>query len=302
METAETSPDLGFAKREAEPPHSSAGQTERLIIKPSRGWRSLNLGELWRYRELFWFLGLRDIQVRYKQTVLGIAWVILQPLFTTLVFTIFFGYLGGMRQRVAQDVPYVLFMLAGLLPWQMFAFILQQSSMSLVANRNLITKVYFPRLIAPLSPLLCALLDFGIAFGFFLALSLCLGVVPSWPLLTLPFFLLLAALTSLAVGTALAALNAMYRDVQYTLGFLVQFWMFLSPVAYPSSIVPNQWRWLYFLNPMAGVIDGFRWALLPGVEPPSPVALLLTALAAAALFVGGLFCFRRAEQRFADMV
>lgn len=275
--------------------------SRRIIIRPSHGWRALNVAEMWRYRELLWYLGLRDVQVRYKQTILGVLWVVLQPLFTMIVFTIFFGRLGGMEKRVAADVPYALFILAGLLPWQMFAYVLAQSSRSLVQNRNLITKVYFPRLIAPLSPMLCALLDFAISFGCFLVLMPFFGYYPSWPMLTLPFFLLLALITSLGVGVWLSALNAMYRDVEHTLTFLVQFWMFVSPVAYPSSIVPDAWRWLYFLNPMAGVIDGFRWALLPGVKFPGPI-LLLTALVTLGLFVGGMFYFRRAEQYFADIV
>jgi lipopolysaccharide transport system permease protein len=279
-------------------PPTAAG---RLVIRPSRGWRALNLAELWRYRELLWYLGLRDIQVRYKQTLLGALWVIMQPLSTMVVFTIFFGRLGGMDKRVAADVPYALFVLAGLLPWQMFAYVLSQASRSLVQNRLLITKVYFPRLIAPLSPLLCALLDFTIGFACFLALLPWFGYYPSWPVLALPLFLALALLTSLAAGVWLAAVNAIYRDVEHTLTFLIQIWLFVSPVAYPSSIVPQAWRWLYYLNPMAGVIDGFRWALLPGVEFPGPV-LALSALVSAALFIGGLFYFRRVEQYFADVV
>jgi lipopolysaccharide transport system permease protein len=272
-----------------------------LVLQPRRGWAALNLRELWRYRELLWFLALRDIQVRYKQTALGVAWALIQPLATMFVFTLFFGKLGGLEKGLPPRLPYMVFVLAALLPWQLFSFALTQSSTSLVANRNLITKVYFPRLLVPLAPLLCGLVDFAISFVLLIALMLGFGVVPGWAVLTLPLFLLLALLSSLAVGLWLSALNAVYRDVQYTLPFLAQIWMFASPVAYASQIVPQSWQWLYGLNPMVGVIDGFRWALLGTGELSLPL-LAASTVSVLLLLVGGLYYFRAMETYFADLV
>jgi len=289
------------AQLQTAPPSAALPRQPALIIRPTPGWAPLNLRELWRYRELLWFLALRDVQVRYKQTALGAAWAVIQPLFTMLVFSIFFGYLGGISQRVEGDIPYPVYTFCALLPWQLFAFALLQSSSSVVSNRGLITKVYFPRIIVPIAPLLCGLLDFAISFVVFLVLMLGYGILPGWAVLTLPLFLLLALMTSLAVGLWLSALNAIYRDVQYTLAFLTQFWLFLTPVAYPSSIVPEQWRWLYGLNPMAGVVDGFRWALLGTADPPGPM-LWVSVLSVTVLLIGGLFYFRRMENVFADVV
>lgn len=276
-----------------------------LVIRPTPGWKPVNFAELWRYREMLWFLALRDVQVRYKQTVLGAAWAVIQPLFTMLVFSVFFGKLGGIENKLESGTPYTLFTLAALLPWQLFAFAMAQMSTSVIGNRGLLTKVYFPRLIVPLAPLLCGLLDFAISLGVLVVMMAGYrlagyDVRPGWQVLTLPLFVLLALATSLAVGLWLAALNALYRDVQYTLPFLTQFWMLLTPVAYPSSIVPERWRWLYGLNPMAGVVDGFRWALL-GDSPPGPM-LMVSVPATLLLLVGGLFFFRRMEQTFADRV
>jgi lipopolysaccharide transport system permease protein len=261
----------------------------------------VNFRELWRYRGLLWILGLRDVQVRYKQTALGVAWAVIQPLFTMLVFTLFFGRLGGMEDRIPDSVPYAVYVLCALLPWQLFAFALTQSSTSLVANRGLITKVYFPRLLVPMAPLLCGLMDFAVSFVLLLVMMAYYGVVPGAAVLALPLFLLLALMTSLAVGLWLSALNAVYRDVQFTLPFLAQIWLFLTPVAYPSTIVPERWRWLYGLNPMAGVVDGFRWSLLVGDGLSWP--LLATSVASVLmLLVGGLFYFRSMETYFADLV
>jgi lipopolysaccharide transport system permease protein len=285
-------------------PEARPAKAPLFVIRPGSGWRAVNLGELWRYRGLLWFLALRDVQVRYKQTALGVAWALLQPLFTMLVFTLFFGKLGGMDGRVPWDGPFALYVFAALLPWQLFAFALTQSSTSLVANRGLITKVYFPRLIVPTAPLLCGLLDFAISFGLMLLMMLAwpgYAWVPGWQVLFLPLFLLLAVLTSLAVGLWLSALNAIYRDVQYTLPFLTQFWLFLTPVAYPSSIVPERWRWLYGLNPMVGVVDGFRWALL-GTGDLSLASLAASVLSVGLLLYGGAAYFRRMETYFADLV
>jgi len=289
-----------FATDPTAPPRAP-GRKPLMVLAPRRGRAPLNLRELWRYRELLWFLALRDVQVRYKQTALGAAWALIQPLFTMLVFTLFFGRLGGLESRLPPGLPYMVFVLAALLPWQLFSFALTQSSISLVSNRNLITKVYFPRLLVPLSPLLCGLVDFAIAFVMLIALMLGFGVVPSWAVVTLPLFLLLALLTSLAVGLWLSALNAVYRDVQYTLPFLAQIWLFASPVAYSSSIVPVRWQWLYGLNPMVGVIDGFRWALLGTGELSLPL-LAASTVSVIVLLIGGLYYFRSMETYFADLV
>ena len=267
-------------------------------IEPSKGWVSLGLKDLWQYRELLFFLTWRDIKVRYKQTALGAAWAIIQPLFTMLVFTLFFGRLA----KVPSDgIPYPLFSYAALLPWQLFAYALTESSNSVVANERLITKVYFPRLVVPLASVLAGLVDFAIAFIFLIGMMAWYGVRPSWPLLTLPFFILFAVATAFGVGLWLSALNVQYRDVRYTLNFIVQFWMFASPVAYSSTLVPARWRPLYGLNPMAGVIEGFRWALLGKVQAPGAM-LMVSAVVVALVLVGGLYYYRRMEKTFADVV
>jgi lipopolysaccharide transport system permease protein len=270
-----------------------------LRIRPRSGWQAIDFRELWRFRELLWLLGLRDVQVRYKQTILGVAWAVIQPLFTMLVFTLFFGKLAGIESQIPGEIPYAVYTMCALLPWQLFAFALAQGSNSVVASRGLITKVYFPRLLVPMAPLLCGLLDFAISLGLLGVLMAWYRVPPGWAVLTLPLFVLLAVACSLAVSLWLSALNAVYRDVQFTLGFLTQLWLFATPVAYPSSLA-GRWRWLFGLNPMAGVVDGFRWALL-GAEPPGPM-LLVSVATVALLLVGGLFFFRRMEKTFADLV
>jgi lipopolysaccharide transport system permease protein len=267
------------------------------IIRPSRGWVSLNLRDLWRYRELLYFLTWRDIKVRYKQTVLGAAWAVLQPFFTMVVFSVFFGRLA---QVPSDGIPYPIFSYSALLPWQLFAHALTESGNSLVGNQQLITKVYFPRLIIPIAPVLAGLVDFGIAFVVLLGMMLYYGIVPTAAVLTLPVFLLLALATAMAMGLWLSALNVQYRDVRYTIPFLTQLWLFATPIAYSSSLVPEQWRTLYGLNPMAGVVEGFRWALL-GKTPPGPL-LMVSAAVVCLLLVGGLFYFRRMERTFADVV
>ncbi len=267
-------------------------------IMPTRGWAALNLGELWQYRELTLFLIWRDVTVRYKQTALGIAWAIIQPVFTMVVFSLFFGELG----KIPSDgVPYPIFTYCALLPWQLFASALLKSGNSLVANQNLITKVYFPRLVIPIAATLSGLVDFVIAFGVLLGLMWFYGRMPTIAAWTLPLFLLLALITALGVGLWLSALNARYRDVQYTLPFLSQFWMFATPIAYPSSLIPEAWRVVYGLNPMAGVIEGFRWALL-GAATPSWTLMLVSTVVALGLSVSGLYYFRWMERRFADIV
>jgi lipopolysaccharide transport system permease protein len=275
------------------------GMTGELVrIRPRSGWRSLNLAELWCYRELLWFLAARDIKLRYKQTVLGVAWAVIQPLLTMIVFSIFFGRLGGIP---SEGIPYPLFALSALLPWQLFVYALTQSSNSVVNEQRLITKVYFPRLIVPISSVLSGLMDFGVAFLLLLGMMAWYGVTPGWAVVMAPLFVLLAVAAALAVGLWLAALNVQYRDFRYTIPFLTQFWMFASPVAYPSSLVPQAWRPLYGLNPMAGVIEGFRWALVNKADP-SWGLLAVSAAAVLVLLTGGLFYFRRMERIFADVV
>ncbi len=280
--------------------HHSQSEIEvpTLLIRPQSGWTAAGLKELWEYRELLYFLTWRDIKVRYKQTVLGAAWAIIQPFFMMVVFSLFFGYLA----RVPSDgVPYPIFAYCALLPWQLFAHALTESSNSLVANERLITKVYFPRLVVPISAVLGGLLDFAIAFVILLLMMAYYGVRPTWAIVTLPAFLLLAMLTALGVGLWLSALNVKYRDVRYTITFLIQFWLFATPVAYSSSIVPARWRALYGLNPMAGVVEGFRWALLG--KSTGPGALLAVSVAVVILIlIGGLYYFRRMEADFADVV
>jgi lipopolysaccharide transport system permease protein len=271
---------------------------EITLIRPATSWSSVGLKELWDYRELLYFLTWRDVKVRYKQTALGAAWAIIQPVFIMLVFSLFFGRLG----KIPSDgIPYPIFTFCALLPWQLFAHALTESSNSLVANERLITKVYFPRLVVPISAVLGGLVDFGIAFVILLGMMLYYGIVPTWAIVTLPGFILLAIMTALGVGLWLSALNVQYRDVRYTINFLIQFWLFATPVAYPSSLVPERWRPLYGLNPMAGVVEGFRWALLGKTEGPGAMLAVSTGVVIL-LLVGGLYYFRRMEQQFADLV
>lgn len=279
-------------------PNLAAGSLPVFSIRPADRWMSVGLRELWEYRELLYFLIWRDVKVRYKQTALGAAWAILQPLMMMAVFSLFFGYLA----RLPSDgVPYPIFTLCALLPWQLFAHALTESSNSLVANERLLTKVYFPRLVVPIAAVLGGLVDFAIAFVILLLMMLYYGVVPTWALVTLPGFILLAVITALGVGLWLSALNVQYRDVRHTMGFLIQFWLFATPVAYSSSLVPERWRPLYGLNPMVGVVEGFRWALLGKSEPPGAV-LAVSVAVVVLLLIGGLYYFRRMEQEFADVV
>lgn len=268
------------------------------IIQPSKGWVNLELGKLWTFRELVYFFTWRDVMVRYKQTVLGAAWAILQPLMTMLVFTLFFGRLAKMP---SDGVPYPLFAYAALLPWQLFAFSLSQASNSLVASQNLIKKVYFPRLAIPISSVLAGLVDFVLAFVVLVGLMAWYRFVPTANIIYLPLFLLLALASALTVGLWLSALNVQYRDIKYTLPFLTQFWLFATPIAYPSSLVPEKWRTLYGLNPMAGVVEGFRWALFGKTEMAFGLVMMSTAIVALSLW-GGLVYFRRMERTFADVV
>jgi lipopolysaccharide transport system permease protein len=269
-----------------------------LHIRPPKVWVSIGFRELWEYKELLYFLTWRDVKVRYKQTALGAAWAIIQPFFMMVVFSLFFGRLA----KVPSDgIPYPVFTFCALLPWQLFAHALTESSNSLVANERLITRVYFPRLVVPMAAVLGGLVDFAIAFVILLLMLAYYGIVPSWAIVTLPGFILLAVMTALGVGLWLSALNVQYRDVRYTINFIMQFWLFATPVAYPSSLIPEQWRAFYGLNPMAGVVEGFRWALLGKSEPPCSL-LVVSIIVVIMILTGGLYYFRRMEQQFADII
>ena len=267
-------------------------------IEPSRGWVSLHLHELWQYRELLYFLTWRDVKVRYKQTALGASWAIIQPFLTMVVFSLFFGNLAGVP---SDGLPYPIFSYAALVPWTFFASGITFSSNSLVQNSNLVTKVYFPRLAMPIASVLSVTVDFILAFLVLVAMMIFFGIVPSWTILWLPMFFVLAFVTSLGVGLWLSALNVSYRDVRYTVPFLVQLWLFLTPSAYPSSLVDPPWRTLLGINPMAGVVESFRWALLKTDTAPGSM-IAVSAVMAFGLLVTGAFYFRRMERSFADVV
>jgi lipopolysaccharide transport system permease protein len=267
-------------------------------IFPSHGWVSLRLRELWAYRELLYFLTWRDIKVRYKQTVLGAAWAILQPFLTMVVFSLFFGNLAKMP---SDNIPYPIFSYSGLVPWTFFAYGLAQSSNSLVGNASLIKKVFFPRLVVPIASVFSGLVDFVLAFAVLLGMMMVYHIWPTANIIWLPLLLLLSFVTALGVGLWLSALNVEYRDIRYIVPFLTQFWMFLSPVVYPSSLLSEPWRTLYALNPMVGVLEGFRWALLGSGAGPGPM-IGLSAIVSVLLLVTGAFYFRRMERNFADVV
>jgi homopolymeric O-antigen transport system permease protein len=267
-------------------------------IEPSRGWVSLKLHEILEYRELLYFLGWRDIKVRYKQTALGAAWAIIQPFFTMVVFSVFFGKLA----KIPSDgIPYPIFAYAALVPWTFFANGLNQSSNSLVSGAQLIKKVYFPRLIVPVAAVLAGVVDFVLAFIVLLGMMFYYGLTPTANVVWLPAFLLLALITSLGVGLWLSTLNVRYRDVRYAVPFITQFWLFATPIAYPSTLLSEPWRTLYGLNPMVGVVEGFRWALLRTDTQPGAM-ILVSCLMALAILITGAFYFRRMEKTFADVV
>ncbi len=270
-----------------------------ISIEPERGWVSLKLRDLWLYRELLYFLIWRDVKVRYKQTVLGAAWAILQPVLTMIIFTIFFGKLANLP---SDGVDYSLFSYTALIPWTFFANGLQHSTNSLVENARLITKVYFPRVVIPIAAIASGLIDFVLAFIVLLGLMLLNGKLPTLNVLWLPLFLLLALITSLGAGLWFSALNVQYRDVRYIVPFLVQVWLYATPIAYSSSLIKNDLlRTVYGLNPMVGVVEGFRWALLGVTTTPGPM-IFVSALAALLLLASGMFYFRRVENSFADVV
>jgi lipopolysaccharide transport system permease protein len=259
---------------------------------------ALKLYEVWQYRELLFFLTWRDIKVRYKQTVLGASWAIIQPFFTMIVFSLFFGKLAGVP---SDGIPYPIFSYAALVPWTFFAHGLQNASNSMVGNSNLIKKVYFPRLVIPISTMLSGIVDFVLAFAVLLVMMVYYGITPTANVVWLLPFLALALSTALGVGFWLSALNVQFRDIRHTIPFLTQFWLFATPIAYPSSLLPQPWRTVYGLNPMAGVVEGFRWALLGTDTAPGPI-VLVSALAAIFLLVSGAFYFKRMERTFADII
>lgn len=280
--------------------HSTIDLPEEPLIKirPTRPWSLIDFRDVWAHRELFIFLVWRDLKVRYKQTVVGVLWVIIQPLMTMVVFSIFFG---GLAKIPSDGLPYPIFFYSALLPWTYFAQALTSTTNSMAENQRLITKVYFPRLILPLAAVVTGLVDFAVAFSVLLGMLTWYGITPSLAALLLPLFLLLAVVTALGVGLWLAALNALYRDVRFVIPFFIQVWMFASPVAYPSSLVPAGWQWLYGLNPMTGVISGFRWALT-GYGQPHLVLLLASAAGMILLLIAGLFYFQRVEEAVVDVL
>lgn len=269
-----------------------------LKILPPGGWFSLNLGELWQFRELLYFFVWRDLKIRYKQTAVGAAWAVFQPLMTMAVFSLFFGRLAKVPSN---GLPYPIFYFGALLPWTYFSGALQNATNVVVEQQRVITKVYFPRLVLPLSAVVAGLADFAIGFVVILAMMAYYRIVPGLPIFFFPLFLLMAILTALGVGLFLSALNAIYRDVRYVLPFFVQFWMFASPVAYPSSLVPQRWRWLYELNPMAGVIDGFRWSLTGKGQAPG-ILLAVSASMVVVMVAAGTVYFQKMEGTIADVV
>jgi lipopolysaccharide transport system permease protein len=272
--------------------------SHQLRIAPPRGWVELNLRELWQNRELLYFFVWRDIKIRYKQTAIGAAWAVLQPLMTMIVFTLFFGKLAHIP---SEGLPYPIFYYSALLPWMYFAAAVQNATNTIVDNQRVITKVYFPRLALPIAATFSGLVDLGVSFLMFVCLMLYYRMPLTWTLLLIPAFVLLAVLTALGVGLWLSALNAIYRDVRYVVPFLVQFWLFASPVAYPSSLVPEKWRWAYGLNPMAGVIEGFRWVASGQGQAPGKLLLVSGGVVAVLLF-GGLIYFQKMETTIADVV
>src|ERR1700682_5228849 len=286
------------------PPQSTSPQLPQASVptivrsEPPHGWLELRLAEVWEYRELLFFLIWRDVKIRYAQTVVGVIWVVLQPLMTMGVFTIFFGRLAKLP---SQGLPYPVFYFAALVPWAYFSQALANCTNIVVDNQNVITKVYFPRLILPIAAVFSGLVDFVIGLVVMVVLTLSFGIHPPATVLLLPVLIVLAVLTALGMGLWTSALNALYRDVRAVMPFVVQFWMLASPVAYPSSLVPERWRWLYGLNALAGVIDGFRWALTGHGQPPG-IAMAASAVGVGVVLIGGLFFFQRMETNIADRV
>jgi len=278
---------------------ASASTAESFLrIEPTRGYFRLDLAAVWEFRELLYFLVWRDVKVRYKQTLIGAAWVILQPLMTMVIFTVIFGHFAKLP---SDDLPYSIFTYTALLPWNYFSQAIARSGTSLVGDSNLVKRVYFPRLIIPLASVISPLVDFVVSFPLLIAMVIWFRVVPGWGVLALPLFLLFAAMTALAVGLWLSPLNAKYRDVGHTIPFLLQFWMYASPVAYAVSLVEGRLRIIYGLNPLVGVIEGFRWALL-GKKGPDFTLMAVSAIVVTALLLSGIVFFKRMERTLADIV
>lgn len=277
--------------------YSSVEEVPVTIIRPLKGWMPVDLKELWAYHELIYTFAARDIKVRYKQTALGATWAIIQPLFTMVVFTIFFG---GLAKIPSEGIPYPIFSYSALLPWTLFAEGITRSTSSMITNANIMTKVFFPRMILPMSGTLSPVVDFAVAFVILIGMIFYYGFVPTTNIIWLPAFILLALASSLGVGLWLSALNVQYRDFQYTVPFIIQIWLYASPVVYPSSLVPEKYRLIYGLNPMAGVIEGFRWSLL-GTEPPSSM-IFVSILMVVVILISGAYYFKRMEKIFADVV
>jgi len=277
---------------------TSSDASPPLIIKPVKGWRAIDFKELWAYRELLYFLVWREIKVRYKQTLLGAAWAIIQPFFTMVVFSVFFGTLAGVP---SDGIPYPIFTYSALLPWQMFENGIRKAGTSLVSGRNLLTKVYFPRITVPLAPLLASIVDFMLAFVVLIAMMIFYGMRPTSAIWTLPLFILLSLVTAIGVSLWTAALNVAYRDVGYLIPFVLRVWFFITPITYASSLVPGRFQLLYSLNPMVGVVEGFRWAMLGVGSPPSMVLIGSVAISLL-LMISGVMYFRRMERTFADVV
>jgi len=269
-----------------------------VVIQPTQGWIALDLGELWKYRDLLWLLAGRDVKLRYKQTALGLAWVVLQPLVAALIFAVIFGRFGNLP---SDGSPYILFVFTSLLPWNLFAGALQRAGNSLVTDSRLISKVYFPRLIIPLASTGAVLIDFGVTLAVLVVLMALYRVPLTWHVLALPFFLLQTAVLGVGVSLWLSALNVQYRDFMYALPFLIQVWMYASPVVYSASLVPERWRFLFSLNPAVGFIEGFRWSLL-GTNSLTPAMVAVTTVMGLLILLGGAYVFRRIERRFADVL
>jgi lipopolysaccharide transport system permease protein len=293
LRRAELSP-IQVSDKVNEPTRSA----EITVIEPSSGWRAIDLRELWRFRELLYFLTWRDVKVRYKQTAIGALWAVLQPFLTMVIFTVLFGRLAKIS---SDNIPYPVFSYSGLLPWTFFASAINLAGLSLVTNANMIAKIYFPRLLMPAAAVLGAMLDFVIAFGVLLVMMAYYGITPGFAAFTLPLFLALAVFTALGICLWLAALNVKYRDIRYVIPFMTQVWLFLTPVLYPSSMIPSKWRLVYGINPMSGVVEGFRWSLL-GTEKAPGAMIVVSIGVVVLLFVGGLFYFRRMEREFADVI
>jgi len=274
------------------------GLPREIVLEPPKGWLSLRLRELWAYRELLYFLAWRDIKVRYKQTVLGAAWAIIGPFLTMVLFSVIFGKFARMP---SDGIPYPIFSYSALLPWQLFSKAMVEASSSMITHQNMITKIYFPRLFLPASTILSGLVDFGISFVVLIGMMFFYDIQLTWRVVLVPVFLFLAIVTALSVGMWLSALNVRYRDFRYVTPFLVQFWLYATPIAYSASLIPDQWQFVYNLNPMTGVVNGFRWALVGQTMQLDPIFLVSLAMVAV-LFLGGLIYFQRMEQTFADLV